>query len=580
MPSREGPVHVATTVRKYKDREYQTHLLRRTYREDGKVKHETLGNISHLPGHVIELIKMALKGETLTPATDSFDAIASFHHGHVQAVLTSMSKLGMGDLLSSKPCRERSLVLGMLAARILQADSKLATTRWWNVTTLPQELGITGATEEELYAAMDWPVERQHRIEKKLARRHLTAQTLVLYDLSSTYVEGSCYPLAALGHNRDGKKGKLQINFGMVADRRGCPVSVTVYPGNTGDSTTLLGQLTLLRDLYGIERVALVGDRGMIGQKQIDDLRKTEGVDWITALKTPAIRKLMDEGYVQLGLFDERNLFEFTHPGYPGERLVACRNPELAKLRERKRRDLLAATVRELEAVQRMAAKGKLTGKGEIGVRAGKVVNKYKVAKHFALEIHDDAFTFRIREDQVSAEAALDGIYIIRTSFTQDVVGTDDTVRTYKSLASVERAFRSMKTIDLHVRPIFHHLESRVRAHIFLCMLAYYVEWHMREAWRGITFADEDQEAKKTRDPVAPAKRSDKALAKAAEHQLADGTEANSFRTLLANLSGIVRNVCRRKGASAKEPTFTITTVPSPLQRRALDLLEALATGA
>lgn len=579
MPSRDGPVHVATTTRKYKDKVYTTHLLRRSYREDGKVKNETVGNLSHLPDHVVELIRAALKGNVHTPAADGIEAISSFHHGHAQAVLTAMDKLGFDNLLASRPSRERSLVMGMVASRILQADSKLATTRWWQVTTLPQDLGISDATEDDLYAALDWLLDHQDGIEKKLAKRHLAKEGLVLYDLSSTYVEGTSCPLAALGHNRDGKKGKLQINFGMLADSRGCPVAVTVYPGNTGDSTTLLDQLTILQDMYGIERVALVGDRGMISQRQIDAIKDMPGVDWITALKTPQIRKLLEQGYVQLGLFDERNLFEFTHPDFPGERLVACRNPELAKLRAHKRQDLLTATVLELETVQRMAGKGRLKGQDAIGVRVGKVINKFKVGKHFEYEIQDDTFIFRIAEDRVAKEAALDGIYIVRTSFSKEALGTDDTVRGYKSLANVERAFRSMKTIDLHVRPIYHHLEDRVRAHIFLCMLAYYVEWHMREAWREVTFGDEDQKAKKTRDPVAPAVRSEKALAKVHNHQLEDGTEANSFRTLLANLGGIVRNVCRRKGASDKEPTFTITTIPSPLQRRALDLVGAIAVG-
>ena len=540
------------------------------------MKNETVGNLSHLPDSVIELIKTALKGEVLTPATETFEAISSYHHGHVQAVLAAMKGLEFASLLDSHPSRERSLVMGMVAARILNADSKLATTRWWHVTTLSQELGIGDATEDDLYAAMDWLIERQDAIEKRLGKRHLFKGCLVLYDLSSTYVEGSRCPLAFLDHNRDGKKGKLQINFGLLADSRGCPVSVTVYPGNTGDSTTLLGQVTVLQDMFGIERIALTGDRGMISQKQINDLRDIDGVDWITALKTPQISKLMGQGYVQLGLFDDRNLFEFTHPDFPGERLIACRNPESAKLRAHKRRDLLAATVRELEKVERIVASGKLKDDGAIGVRVGKVVNRYKVGKHIDYEIQDRSFTFSVNEGRVAEEAALDGIYVIRTSLPAEVMGTDDAVRNYKNLASVERAFRSMKTMDLHVRPIYHHLEDRVRANIFLCMLAYYVEWHIFQAWREITLADEDQEAKKTRDPVAPAKRSEGALAKVQERKLDDGTIAASFRTMLSDLSGIVRNVCRRKGASHKEPTFTVTTTPSPLQRRALALVEGI----
>ena len=552
-------------------------LLRESYREDGKVKNRTLANLTHWPADTVEALQMVLKGgKVIGSVEDLFEQKEDYHHGHVQAVLAAMRRLDFANLIASRPSRERDLVLAMVVARILEPDTKLATTRWWHVTTLPQELGVGDATEDDLYAGLDWLLDHQDGIEKKLAKRHLTGESLVLYDLSSTYVEGTCCPLAKLGHNRDGKKGKLQINFGLLADRRGCPVGITVYPGNTGDSTTLLDQLTILQELYGIERIAMVGDRGMITQKQIDELKEIEGVDWITALKTPAIRKLLDEGFVQLGLFDERNLFEFTHPDFPGERLVACRNPELAKLRAHKRQDLLAATVRELETVQRMVASGKLRGQDVIGVRVGKVINRFKVGKHFEYEITSDSFSFRILDDKVAAEAALDGIYVIRTSLPQEVMGTDDAVRNYKSLAGIERAFRSMKTMDLHVRPIHHHLENRVRAHIFLCMLAYYVEWHMREAWRSVTFADEDQESKKTRDPVAPAKRSERALAKVQAHKLDDGTQAHSFQTLLKDLSGIVKTIFRRNAAAGPAVKLTMTTTLSPARKRALDLVEGI----
>jgi len=424
---------------------------------------------------------------------------------------------------------------------------------------------------------MDWLLARQDRIESKLAARHLQAGGFVLYDLTSSYFEGTTCPLAAFGHNRDGKKGKLQVNYGLLTDARGCPVAVSVFKGNTGDPPTLLPAVQRVRARFGIEHLVIVGDRGMISQTQITALQALDGVHWITALKTGALRALVAAGHVQLGLFDERHLFELTHPDWPGERLVACRNPELAKLRAHKRQALLAATVKELDNVRAMVARGTLTGRDAIGVRVGKVVNKYKVAKHVQLEIHDDRFGFQIDEARVAAEAALDGIYVIRTSVPSERLAAADAVRSYKRLSDVERAFRSLKTIDLKVRPIRHRLEERVRAHIFLCMLAYYVEWHMREAWRPLLFSDEDQAAKQTRDPVAPAKRSAAALRKVHTKVLDDGTPVHSFATLLKDLSRIVRNVCRPRGAGPEAPTFEIVTTPSPTQQRAYDLLKTIA---
>ena len=464
----------------------------------------------------------------------------------------------------------------LVAARILAPHTKLATTRWWHTTTLAEDLGVADANEDDLYAAMDWLLERQGTIEKKIAARHLGEGSLVLYDLSSSYFEGTTCPLARLGHNRDGKKGKLQVNYGLLADRRGCPVAVSVYEGNTSDSTTLMPQVEQIKKDFGIQTVVLVGDRGMISQKAINELREQDQVAWITALKTGQIRALLDGGHLQLGLFDERNLFELSHPDFPGERLIACRNPELAKLRAHKRQSLLEATEKELQKVHDMVARGRLSDRDKIGVRVGKVVNKYKVAKHFALDIEDRRFHFHRLEEQIASEATLDGIYIIRTSLGKKQMTAADCVRNYKSLAQVERAFRSMKTIDLKIRPIHHHLADRVRSHIFLCMLAYYVEWHMREAWRPLLFADEDQLAKAARDPVAPAKRSSAAQSKAATHTLDDGTPAHSFATLQRELSTIVRNTCRTPDAPDDAPTFQITTIPNPKQRRALDLLSAI----
>jgi transposase len=464
----------------------------------------------------------------------------------------------------------------MVVAQILRPYSKLAMTRWWDVTTLPSELGVADATEDDLYDAMDWLLERQESIEKKLAARHLEEGGLVLYDLTSSYFEGVTCPLAKLGHNRDGKRGKLQVNYGLLTDARGCPVSVSVYDGNTGDPKTLLPQVEKLKERFRLGTVVLVGDRGMISHKQVDALRDVEGVSWITALKSGAIRSLIVEGRLQLGLFDERNLFEIEHADYPGERLVACRNDELKKMREKKRRSLLDATTRELEKVRGMVKRGSIKAASAIGVRVGKVVNKYKVHKHFVLDIGDGRFDFHVDEERVAHEALLDGIYVVRTRVPRAQLSAEDAVRNYKLLANVERAFRSLKTVDLYVRPIRHHLEDRVRAHIFLCTLAYYVTWHMVEAWRPLLFADEEIEAKAHRDPVAPAMRSESALRKVHARKLDDGSEAHSFQTLLDNLSGIVKNICRRRGAGDDEATTVICTTPSAKQKEALTLLQKI----
>ena len=399
---------------------------------------------------------------------------------------------------------------------------------------------------------------------------------MVLYDLSSSYFEGRTCPLARIGHNRDGKKNKLQVNYGLLTDPRGCPVAVSVFEGNTADSETLLPQAKRLRSEFALDTMVIVGDRGMISQKAITELRETSALHWITALKSMQIRALLDDGALQLGLFDERNLFELAHPEFPEERLVACRNPELAKLRAHKRRELLEATTVELAKVRSMVEHKRLRGRDRIGLRVGRVVNKYKMAKHFELEIEEARFAFRIREAQVATEALLDGIYILRTPVPSQKMDSAHVVRSYKSLAQVERAFRSLKTVDLKIRPIHHRLADRVRAHIFLCMLAYYVEWHMIEAWRALLFADEDQQAKQHRDPIAPARRSAKAERKALTHTLDNGSPAHSLRTLLAELSTIVRNTCRTPNSAADAPTFTIVTRPNQTQQRALQMLETI----
>ena len=638
-------------------------LLRESYREGRTVRKRTLANLSSLPMDRIELIRRVLKGEKLVGIDDVFEVVSngSPSHGHVAAVRQAMRQLGFDRLVSSRPSRERDRVGALVAARILEPQSKLATTRWWHKTTLPEMFGVADATEDDLYAAMDWVLERQERIERKLATRHLEEGSLALYDLTSSYVEGTACPLARFGHDRDGKRGKLQVNYGLLTNRKGVPVSVSVFEGNTSDPKTLLPAVRRVRETFGIECFTIVGDRGMITQTQIDRLRQIEGLDWITALRSEGINKLLQDGAIQMGLFDQRNLFELTHPDFPGERLVACRNPPLAQRRAHKRQELIEATRTELEKVRQMVirnrlegaeairaqakkilkrytvgryytldirndgfdfavdrkamaadlvgiadaeaanrrrerwrrhtetidhalerlreriGKGSLHGKDHIGVRVGKVLNKYKVGKHLTLDIGDNRFEFAIDEAKVAAEAALDEIYVIRTSLPSERISAEDAVRGYKLLTQVERAFRSFKTIDLKVRPIRHRREDRVRAHIFLCMLAYYVQWHMMEAWRPLLFADEDQEAKTRRDPVAPAQRSDTALRKVHTRLLEDATIVHSFQTLLDDLEGIVRNICRRKGAGASEPTFELATPPNPKQERAYQLLKTIA---
>jgi transposase len=553
-----------------------TVLLRESYREGTKVGKRTLANLSSLSALQIEAIRAALRGDVWQPVAQCFEVTTSRAHGAVQAVVVAMQRLGLASLIASKPCRERERVLAMMAARIVAAHTKLATTRWWHSTTLAEEFGVADANEDDLYAAMDWLLARQDTIQGKLAARHLGAGSLVLYDLTSSYFEGTTCPLARIGYSRDGRKGTLQVNYGLLTDARGCPVAVSVYEGNVGDSLTLMPEVKRLRERFGVEQLVMVGDRGMISHKSIEQMRALDGVAWISALKNASIRALVEQRHLQLGLFDERNLVEISSPEFPGERLVACRNPELAKLRTHKREELLLATERNLERIKARIEAGKLAGPDQIGLRVGKIVNQYKVAKHFDLAIGDHTFTFARKLNSIAAEAALDGIYIIRTSLRASQMDAPDCVRNYKALANVERAFRSLKTVDLKVRPIHHRTADRVRAHILLCMLAYYVEWHMREAWRELMFADPDQQAKSTRDPVAPAKRSAAALAKVASHTLDDGTPAHSFATLLAELATIVRNTCRTPNAGPDAPTFEVLTTPNAKQKRALELLRQI----
>lgn len=552
-------------------------LLRETYREGDKVKNRTLANLSSLPDEQIELIRLVLKGEPLRPIKE-FEITKSLHHGHVEAIHIAMKQLKLANLIATRPSRERDLVLAMIAARIAHPGSKLAATRSWHATTLPEVFNVADANEADLYAAMDWLLAQQNKIEQKMAKRHLKNDGQILYDLSSSYFEGSKCPLAAYGYNRDGKSGKLQVNYGLLTDARGCPVAISVFEGNTSDPQTLLPQIEKVRNRFGIKQFAIVADRGMISQIQIDALKNIGGIDWITALRSQNVRQLVEDKSVQMSLFDEKNLFELSHPDYPGERLIACRNPDLGRLRAHKRQSLLDATTTELQKICGMTERGTLKGSDAIGVRAGRVINKYKMAKHFSLHISDDSFKFSIDDSSVANEAALDGIYVIRTSIREDKLSAGETVLAYKQLSQVERAFRSMKTIDLKVRPIYHHLADRVRAHIFLCMLAYYVEWHMREALRPLLFADENQEAKKNRDPVSAARRSPEAMKKVHSKVIADGTTTtHSFQTLMQSQSTIVKNLCRIPQTTHETQPFWVTTTPAREQQRVFDLLSSIA---
>lgn len=572
MSSRDGAVHVATTRRVYKGKTYESHLLRRSYREGGKVLHETLGNLSHLPTATIDLVRRSLRGERFVAADDRLEIVRSLPHGHVAAVLGTMRAHGFDKLLDRDPSRERDLALAMIVARVLDPRSKLATTRAWSQSTLADELHVSDADEDELYLAMDWLLERQERIEKGLAKRHLSDGSLVLYDLTSTYFEGHCCPIAKLGYSRDGKRGLAQIVFGLLTDSQGCPIAVEVFAGNTGDPSTVASQVQKLRTRFGLQSVVVVGDRGMLTAARIRDDLRPAGLSWITALRAPAIDALRSSGSLQLSLFDEKDLGEITDPAYPGDRLVVCRNPLLAQERSRKREDLLTCTERDLERIRARVDLGKLRGDKAIGLRVGRVIDRFKMAKHFVLHIEASSFRFERNQDQIAQEAALDGFYVLRTDVTKAHLDTAAVVRSYKSLSQVERAFRCIKTLDLHVRPIHHRTEARVRAHVFLCMLAFHIQWHMQRAWAPMLFADELPPGRKGNSPVSPAQRSASAQNKALTKRRPDGQMVHSFRTLLGDLATLARNRVHPVGAD-DAATFEINTIPTPLQREALERL-------
>jgi transposase len=553
-------------------------LLRESFREGAHVRKRTIANISDWPREKVDALRAVLKGATPTNIQEAFEITRTRPHGHVAAVLGTLRRIGLESALASKPSRTRDLCCAMIAARILSPTSKLALSRGLGAQTRDNTIGellnVSDADEEDLYGAMDWLHSRQEAIEKTLAKRHLSERTMVLYDVTSTYFEGRRCPLARMGHSRDGRRDRPQIVFGLLTDNEGCPVAVEVFEGNTGDPKTLATQVEKIRHRFGLEKVVIVGDRGLITQARIEeDLQKKPGLGWITALRSPAIQKLLTSGVIQLSLFDEKDLAEIHSPDYPGERLIVCKNPLLAADRKRKREELLVATEKELEKIRvaTQRKKNALRGKDAIGLRAGKVLGQYKVGKHFRLRITETSFHYERNTTNIETETALDGLYVIRTSLGPETTA-EDTVLAYKRLAQIERAFRSIKTVDLKVRPIYHRLADRVRAHVFLCMLAFYVEWHMRRALAPLLFDDDDKNAagEKRTSVVAKAQRSDRALRKASTKTTGDGTPVHSFRTLLADLATIAKNTVLPRGGA---PSFDMLTTPTALQRHALELL-------
>jgi hypothetical protein len=582
MASQVTAMHVARIRSGYTDkqgrrREYESRYLRRTYRDGGTVRHETLANLSGLPERVVDSIEAALKGTALVPAgqAQTVTITRSLPHGHVAAVHAMAVKLGLPRLLGpASP--QRDLALALIVSRVAAPGSKLSTLAWWADTTLGADLGIDGAGTDEAYAAMDWLGARQDAIEAGLARRHLAPaanpQRMALFDLSSSWLEGTHCPLGERGHSRDGKKGKVQIEYGLLTDPGGRPVAVRVFEGNTADPAAFTEIVQVVRDTFGLRRMVMVGDRGMITSARVEALKELDkNYGWITALRGPAIKKLMaDDGPLQLSLFDEQDLAEITSGDFPGERLVACRNPALAAERARKREDLLAATEKLLDPIVARVAAGRLRGAAKIGTAVGKVIGKYKMGKHFDVTITDDSLTVTRRQDQINQEAALDGIYVIRTPVPPGELDAAGVVTAYKNLKHVERDFRHIKADDLDLRPVFHRLEKRVKAHVLICMLAAYLTWHLRRAWAPLTYTDEDPPAQA--NPVAPARRSAAAEAKASRQHDENGRPYRSFRGLLAHLATLTRNQVRFAGAPADVP---VLTEPTSEQRQAFDLIGA-----
>lgn len=564
-------MHVTTQRRHYtgkdgRERVYETHLLRRSWREDGKVRNETVANLSKLPAETIELIRRSLAGERFVPAAAHARVARALPHGHAAAVHAMARKLGLPGLLGPA-CRERDLAYALIVSRVLRPASKLSTLSWWGDVTLGPDLGVAEASTDGIYAAMDWLHDRQDDIERQLARRHLREGGIAMFDLSSSWVEGSRCELAACGYSRDGKRGKAQIEYGLLTDKDGRPVAVRVFTGNTGDPKTFPDAVQAVRGTFRLKQMIMVGDRGMITSARITALRELDGMAWITCLRAPAIKKLMaDDGPLQLSLFDEQDLAEITSPEFPAERLIACRNPFLAAERTRKREDLLAATEQDLSKIAAQVQAGKLAGQDKIGLRAGKIINKRKVAKHLILDIADDRLTWQRNQASIAAEAATDGIYVIRTPVSAETLDAAGTVTAYKALSDLERDFRWIKAEDLDLRPIWHRLEDRVRAHVLICTLACYLIWHLRQAWTPLTYTDEHPPARA--NPVTPARRSPSAAAKAARKQGPGQQPLRSFRGLLDHLATLTRNDLRYG-----QVTLHALAEPTPAQRRAFDLI-------
>ena len=551
-------------------------LLRQAIREGKKIRKVTVANLSDWPEEQVSSLRLLLKGESLVPLNQAFTIARSVPHGHVAAALGTLRRLGLERIVNRESCRERDLVVAMVVARILEPASKLATVRGLEAETAASSLGsclgLETVSEDQFYRAMDWLLERQGQIEKQLAKRHLQHGCLVLYDLTSTYFEGRHCPIAHYGHSRDERPGNLQIVFGLLTDRDGRPVAVEVFEGNTADPKTVAAQVEKLRVRFGLERVILVGDRGMLTSARIEQDLRSSGLDWITALRSVQIRSLVDCGGLQLSLFDQQDLAEISHPDYGGERLIACRNPLLAEQRSRKRQELLAATEKRLHQIVAATRRKNrpLRGKEKIGIAIGKALGRYKMSKHFQFTVEETSFAYERNSSSIAKEAALDGIYVLRTSVARQALPAEETVRTYKRLSAVERAFRSLKSVDLKVRPIHHHLADRVRAHVLLCMLAAYVEWHMKQALTPLLFTDEEPQAGEALrfSVVAPALRSPAALKKVQSHRTPDGLTVHSFPSLLQNLATLTLN----KVTAAGRPLQMIST-PTPLQRRAFELL-------
>ncbi len=570
---------MVTTKRIVGDKVYTTTLLRRTYREDGKIKNVTLANLSHLPPHILEVVKAGMTGQAVGVLSRNLACARSLPHGHVAAVVGTMRTSGLTALLGSRRTRTRDLQEALIAHRLLSPGSKLSLARALSpetaTSTLGEVLGVAGATEDELYDAMDVLLSRQETIETALAQKHLQDGTLVLYDVSSSYYTGEHCDLARYGHNRDGKKRFPQIVYGLLCASDGCPVTIEVFCGNTADPTTLASQVQKLRERFGLARVVLVTDRGILTQVQIDKVRDIEGFDWITALRSPSIAKLREQGAIQASLFDTKNLAEITSPDYRKERLIVCRNPVLADRRSWKREELIAATEKDLDTIVKAVfrAKNPLRGKDKIALRVGKWIDKHHVGKHFVLTIEDDGFTWSRNAAKIQEEAALDGLYVIRTSVSEEALSPEKTVGAYKSLAQVERAFRSLKTVDLEIRPIYHRLADRVKAHVFLCMLAYYVEWQMKRKLAPLLFAEEDRDGaeKEREDIVSPAVPSDATRKKASTHRTSEGLPVQTFGGLLEDLGTLVKN--EMQAGQDESARFLLLTRSTPLQQKALELL-------